>query len=150
MKIIATDWQTHGQELRAIREQVFIQEQQVPIADEWDDKDETAIHFLVQNARGEAIACARLLLENQSLLHIGRVAVLKAHRHSGVGRQLMHELVAYCKEHHVGCPIYLHAQTQRQTFYEHLGFVARGSVFMDAGIPHIEMWCGHNAREDYE
>lgn len=150
MKIFATDWQTHEYALRTIRERVFIQEQQVPVADEWDDKDETAIHFLVHNAQDEPIACARLLLENQSLLHIGRVAVFKEYRHQGVGRQLMLELIAYCKKHYAGSPIYLHAQTQRQAFYEHLRFTARGAVFMDAGIPHIEMWLDHNAREDYE
>lgn len=144
MKILATNWQTHEQALRTIRERVFIQEQHVPVADEWDDKDATAIHFLVQNAQRESIACARLLLENQSRLHIGRVAVLKEYRHQGVGRQLMCELVRYCTQHYAGSAIYLHAQTQRQAFYEHLGFTARGAVFMDAGIPHLEMWFNHN------
>jgi predicted GNAT family N-acyltransferase len=140
LRIISTDWQTHERSLRVIRERVFIQEQQVPVADEWDDKDESAIHFLVQNAHGDAIACARLLLENKSLLHIGRVAVLAEYRHQDIGRQIMRNVIAYCQEQHPGLPIYLHAQIARQVFYEHLGFIAEGPVFMDAGIPHIEMW----------
>ena len=141
--IIPTNWQIHEKSLRAIREHVFIHEQQVPIADEWDDKDETAIHFLVQNAHGKAIACARLLLENNSVLHIGRVAVLAGYRHQGIGRRLMQSLIRYCQEQYPGLPVYLHAQLERQAFYEHLDFTAKGTVFMDAGIPHIEMWFNH-------
>ena len=33
----------------------------------------------------------------------------------------------------------LHAQTSAQAFYSRAGFVARGVVFEEAGIPHIEM-----------
>jgi len=141
--IIPTHWLTHQQPLREIRERVFIQEQQVPIADEWDDKDETAIHFLVNTAAGKAIACARLVVEthaNQNLIHIGRVAVLAEYRHQGTGRELMAVIIRYCKGEYPGYKIVLHAQTTRQRFYEHLRFVACGEVFMDAGIPHIEMW----------
>lgn len=141
--IIPTNWQTHQQLLREIRELVFIQEQQVPIADEWDDKDETATHFLVTAAAGKAIACARLLVEthaNQTLYHIGRVAVLTEYRQQAIGRELMTAVIAYCKQAQPDYKIYLHAQTTRQRFYEHLGFAACGEVFMDAGIPHIEMW----------
>ena len=141
--IIPTNWQTHQQSLREIRERVFIQEQQVPIADEWDDKDESATHFLVTTPTGEAIACARLLVEthaNQNLYHIGRVAVLAEYRQQAIGRELMAAVIAYCKQENPDYKIYLHAQTTRQRFYEHLGFAACGEVFMDAGIPHIEMW----------
>jgi predicted GNAT family N-acyltransferase len=141
--IIPTNWQTHQQPLREIRERVFIHEQQVPIADEWDDKDEAATHFLVTTATGKAIACARLLLEtqtNQNLYHIGRVAVLAEYRHQAIGRELMTAVLTYCKQEHSDYKICLHAQTTRQRFYEHLGFTACGEVFMDAGIPHIEMW----------
>lgn len=141
--IITTNWQTHQQALREIRALVFIQEQQVPIADEWDDKDETATHFLVTTDAGIAIACARLLVEahaNQTLYHIGRVAVLAKYRQQAIGRELMAAVITYCKQAHPDYKIYLHAQTTRQRFYEHLGFTACGEVFMDASIPHIEMW----------
>jgi predicted GNAT family N-acyltransferase len=141
--IIPTHWQSHQQALREIRERVFIQEQQVPIADEWDDNDETATHFLAITNAGNAVACARLLVEthaNQTLCHIGRVAVLAEYRQQGIGRELMMAVIAYCKHAQPNYKIYLHAQTTRQAFYEHLGFAACGEVFMDAGIPHIEMW----------
>jgi predicted GNAT family N-acyltransferase len=137
--IIATDWQTHRESLRKIRDIVFIQEQHVPIADEWDDKDETAMHFLATNSQGVAVACARVLLE-KNLFHIGRVAVLTEHRQAGIGRGLMQFILDWCAQEHPDYKVYLHAQTSRIAFYEHLNFIAHGDVFMDAGIPHIEMW----------
>jgi predicted GNAT family N-acyltransferase len=142
--IIQTNWQTHRESLRHIRNVVFIHEQQVPIDDEWDDKDETAIHFLVTNTQGNAIGCARLLIEG-NLLHIGRVAILGEYREHGIGRQLMQFVLVLCAQQYPDFKIYLHAQTSRIAFYEHLGFIAQGDVFMDAGIPHIEMWHQTNA-----
>lgn len=149
--IIPTNWTTHQQQLREIRELVFIQEQAVPVADEWDDKDESAVHFLVCTEQNDAIACARLLVENrgnQLLCHIGRVAVLAKYRNQGIGRNLMNSIIAYCQQQYPEHLIYLNAQTSRQDFYAHLGFTARGAVFIDAGIPHIEMW--HSSQEATE
>lgn len=142
MQYLSTDWSTHSEALTQIRVGVFVDEQQVPIADEWDGKDEDAIHFLVQAADGTAIGCARLLVEGQ-LLHIGRVAVLAPWRKRGVGRKLMRSVLAYCAARYPGYHIYLHAQTSRVEFYKRLGFNIRGDEFMDAGIPHIEMWFDH-------
>lgn len=139
--IIKTDWQTHSRELSQIRQQVFIVEQQVPVEDEWDALDEAAIHFLVIQG-GQAIGCARLLIEeihHQPHFHIGRVALLKPFRNQGHGQALMKFVLAYCTAH-APHSIYLHAQVDRQAFYERLGFVAQGNIFMDAGIPHITMY----------
>ncbi len=140
-KIILTCWQTHSTFLSEIRTRVFIEEQQVPIKDEWDGWDETATHFLIQH-HDQAIGCARLLVEERDgkkYFHIGRVALLKAFRTRGLGHQMMQFILDYCRNI-APYPIYLHAQTQRRAFYERLGFVAHGYEFMDAGIPHITMY----------
>jgi len=136
--IISTHWTTHREALREIRDQVFIREQKVPIEDEWDGKDETAIHFLVSNAEGP-IGCARVLIE-ENLFHIGRVAILRNYRNQGIGRHLMQFVLTWCLQQNLNYRIYLHAQTSRIGFYEHLDFTAKGDIFMDAGIAHIEMW----------
>lgn len=136
-------WEEGKHALRDIRKRVFIDEQQVPQADEWDGKDEAATHFLVTTNSGEAIGCARLLNEihdGNSVFQVGRVAILAAYRQQNIGRDLMREVINYCKQVSAQNRIYLHAQITRQHFYEHLDFVACGDVFMDAGIPHIEMW----------
>ena len=139
--IVTTNWQTHHKPLRHIRDLVFIIEQKVPVEDEWDDKDETAVHFLVSDAE-RPIGCGRVLIEGD-LLHIGRVAILENYRNRGIGRDLMQHMLKWCKQQHPQRKIYLHAQTSRKGFYEHLDFVAKGDIFMDAGIEHIEMWYQH-------
>lgn len=133
------DWNLDGEQLKEIRYKVFIQEQAVDVADEWDEYDETATHFLVSKDSSIAIACARLLSEDNSF-HIGRVAVLAEYRHQTIGRQLMQFILNWCKQNNSQNSIYLNAQTSRINFYEYLGFKTQGDVFMDAGIEHIEMW----------
>ena len=140
--ILPTNWQTHSADLINIRTSVFMHEQQVCAADEWDGLDEHAIHFLALSETGDAVGCARLLSEvsaGNNFYHIGRVAILKPFRNQGIGHQLMQFIIAYCKQKAPHNHIYLHAQTERCHFYEVLGFIAEGNEFIDAGIPHISM-----------
>ena len=144
--ITPTSWQLHHADLTKIRTEVFMQEQHVSAADEWDGLDEQAIHFLVFSASGETIGCARLLHETtgeNNLYHIGRVAILKSCRNQGIGYQLMQFIIGYCKKTAPENNIYLHAQIERRNFYETLGFIAEGVEFIDAGIPHISMYLPH-------
>ena len=139
--IIITDWQTHSHMLSQIRTTVFVEEQKVPIIEEWDGLDESATHFLVQN-NNQPVGCARLLIDihKGSLhFHIGRVAVLKPFRNQNIGKTLMEFILTYCNAN-ASYPVYLHSQVERKTFYERLGFITSGDVFMDAGIPHITMY----------
>ena len=125
-----------------------MEEQQVSAADEWDGLDESATHFLILD-QNNAIGCARLLTEEHKgppCFHIGRVAVLKPWRGKGLGIALMRFIIRYCRKLAPGNRIYLHAQCERQGFYETLGFIAEGDMFMDAGIPHISM-SYHNDQE---
>lgn len=138
---LVVNWHTHAQDLSRIRREVFIEEQHVPVSDEWDGLDESAIHFLALH-NNQTIGCARLLIEShagQTCFHIGRVAVIKSHRQQGVGRRLMQYVLDYCRAR-APYPIFLNAQTERRRFYEHLGFRAQGNEFIDAGIPHINMY----------
>ena len=79
-----------------IRRLVFIDEQDVPEAEESDHFDavpavvKDCIHVLAW-LDSEPIATGRLLIDEppSELAHIGRVAVLAEHRGTGVGRALM-------------------------------------------------------------
>lgn len=133
-------WADAQQVLRQIRTEVFIQEQGVPVAEEWDGLDENAAHFLVRTLQGDAIACARVLTESEPRRYrIGRVAVLKAFRRQGIGRLLMRSIMDECSSLPGIIALFLHAQIESRHFYEQLGFVAEGEEFMDAGIAHIAM-----------
>ena len=125
------DWQQDNEPLKHIRRQVFIKEQRVPEALEWDQYDETSTHFLAINpASGEPIGTARLLPDGQ----IGRMAVLRSWRGFGVGTSLLKMALNACTG-----TAYLHAQVHAIPFYVAHGFIISGKEFMEAGIPHQKM-----------
>ncbi|WP_085917756.1 GNAT family N-acetyltransferase [Halomonas sp. CSM-2] len=127
------DWQALSDIASLIRRVVFIDEQQVPQDEEWDGQDPACHHFLAY-LDGNPVGTARLLPDG----HIGRVAVLAEARGTGIGGQLMAAAIATAQR--VGHPqVALSSQLHALAFYERLGFVAHGEVFMDAGIPHREM-----------
>ena len=45
-QVIEASWSEHEEVLKDIRRQVFIEEQEIPQAIEWDGMDEEATHFL--------------------------------------------------------------------------------------------------------
>ncbi len=124
-------WQFDQDAIRAVRTEVFIVEQQVPEAEEWDTDDESAQHFLALSSTGEAIGTARLTPDGR----IGRVAVKKAWRGQKVGDALMRTSIELA--HNRRMPeLKLAAQTYALAFYERHGFKAYGELFQDAGIEH--------------
>ena len=133
MHIIQTHWAAHAAELRHIRELVFIIEQAVPVALEWDGLDETAIHLLLF-VENKAVACARILNFNQ----IGRMAVLANYRRLGLGLELLNKAIDICKIKGATSVI-LSAQVYAIPFYEKAGFVVNSDVYDDAGIAHRDM-----------
>lgn len=136
------DWADAREDLCRIRTAVFMLEQKVAAADEWDGLDEQAVHFLVHTGSEQPIATARILREVDTKnlrFHIGRVAVLRDFRNHGIGHRLMEEIIAWCHAQDTEAKIYLHAQTSRRNFYKSLGFCPQGNEFMDAGIPHVYM-----------
>lgn len=132
LTVIVADWNKpeHQARLKAIREQVFMQEQGVSAELESDGLDDSAVHFLAYRDQ-QAIAAARLLSDG----HIGRMAVLKKWRQQGVGRAIMQVILNYSHSHAYPT-LFLHAQTQAVGFYETFGFQVEGDEFLDAGIPH--------------
>ena len=127
-------WDRDEDSLRRIREQVFVQEQKVPLELELDSRDQGALHLLAETMDRQPIGTARMLPDG----HIGRMAVLPEWRCRGVASALLRELVHIAREQGHSRP-YLNAQTHALDFYRHRGFVAKGEEFMDAGISHRRM-----------
>ncbi|MFA6040238.1 MAG: GNAT family N-acetyltransferase [Methylophilus sp.] len=135
-RMIECHWHSEFQaKLKIVREQVFILEQSVPVALEWDEHDATAIHLLALDAQEQAIACARILITNGS---IGRMAVMPAWRGLGVGSALLDKAVAICKAHAIG-NISLSAQTHALGFYQKAGFKVSSAPYLDVDIWHVDM-----------
>lgn len=128
------NWTEFSEQLRIIRDQVFIVEQNVPEDLERDPADTDYIHALARDEKGNDIATGRLLPDGK----IGRMAVLQPWRGKGVGRAVLDCLVDAAR-HRGDKEVYLDAQIDARNFYTANGFVAEGEEFMDAGIRHIRM-----------
>jgi predicted GNAT family N-acyltransferase len=120
----------------ALRREVFMREQGVSHADEYDDKDKDATH-VVTVQEGEVVATLRILWLPEHA-KIGRFAVRQSLRNQGVGSRLFAatlELIRQNGGEHIG----LEAQVDRIAFYERFGFHAYGEEYLDAGILHRRM-----------
>ncbi len=131
-------WEQLGEAARQVRTEVFVQEQQIPLELEWDEDDATALHAVAYNRLGMPVATGRLLQHGPNVAKIGRMAVNRVLRGSGLGRDLLHALMDAARQrgdHRV----VLHAQRSAEGFYRQLGFEGQGEPFEEAGIPHLEM-----------
>lgn len=124
-------WRDDQSALRDVRREVFIIEQQVPEALEWDDADAMSVHVLALDARGLPIGTGRLLADGQ----IGRMAVMRDWRRHGVGSTILDLLLTVARQQGFSA-VHLHAQTHALGFYARHGFVVHGEPFTEAGIPH--------------
>lgn len=133
LTVRAARWQRDRDTLKALRHQVFVVEQNVPLALEWDGEDANCRHALAF-IDGQAVGTGRLTADGQ----IGRMAVLEAARGQGVGAAILNELITLARADGLST-VYLHAQVHARRFYERAGFVADGPVFAEAGIDHVNM-----------
>ena len=125
-----------------LRTEVFVNEQNVPIELELDEKDnsEHTIHIGYFNG-DELIGIARLIDIDKEVVHIGRVAIDKNHRGEGIG----HKLILGCEDIakkvlNRDFNIELSAQVYIETFYKKLGYNRiNNNIYIDAGIEHIDM-----------
>ena len=131
-------WSALGLHAQAIRTEVFIDEQRIPKEMEWDEADRHCVHAVAFNRLGMPLATGRLLQEAPRIARVGRMASLQSLRSSGVGRRVLDALIDAARARG-DAEVVLHAQTSAAPFYARAGFAARGAVFEEAGIAHIEM-----------
>ena len=144
--IVETETAADREAAFAIRREVFCHEQGVSAAEEFDGLDAECRTYLVRLS-GEAIGTARARPVGAGAVKIERMAVLKPHRGRGHGRRLMRRMIGDLLDDGVGT-IALHAQCHAAAFYRHLGFVAEGEAFIEAGIPHVRMVLGGRRTRD--
>lgn len=131
MKITLADTDAARQACFNIRRAVFIEEQKIPEAEEWDEHDATCLHYLA----GEDAGTARIIAKGD-IAKIGRVAVTLSHRGTGLGFKIMSALMEDARTRGFALAE-LESQTYAIPFYERLGFVAEGPEYDDgSGIMH--------------
>lgn len=123
--------------IQRVRTEVFQVEQGVSPELEFDGLDDLSTH-LVAYWEDQPVGTARLRAIAPQMVKIERVAVLAAYRGRRIGEALMQRAIAHLTAQGV-VKARLSSQLHAQPFYERLGFVPQGSVFEEAGIPHIYM-----------
>ncbi|MDA9461224.1 ElaA protein [Enterococcus mundtii 3F] len=116
---------------------VFVVEQNCPYQ-EVDEIDEIAWHTYFKDEDGTILAYTRIYTEDDTV-HFGRVLVNQAHRKSGLGQKIVEQTLAVIEANAPGRPIVIGAQEYLRSFYESFGFQAISEVYLEDGIPHLDM-----------
>lgn len=132
------DWASLGELAHPVRKAVFVDEQGIPAAMEWDVADQTALHAVVVNRFGEGLATGRLVETSPGVGKVGRMAVQSSLRGQALGRMVLDALVEAARRRG-DREVMLQAQVSAEPFYLRAGFVRRGPRFEEVGIPHQEM-----------
>ncbi len=120
----------------AVRREVFIEEQQIPEQEEFDEFDTTALHLIVY-VDEQTAATGRIWHDGKSF-RIGRLAVLKKFRGQKIG-DLALRLLLY-KAFSTGAQtVEISAQTYIMPLYRKFGFKEYGDEYLDGGLPHMVM-----------
>lgn len=123
-----------------IRAEVFVVEQECAFNDV-DGKDYQCTHIFMEDENEEVVAYIRafppgISYENSSL---GRVLVKKEYREKGLARQIVQEGINYLFNSENRKEITIGAQHYLENFYKSLGFKKISEVYLDDGIPHVDM-----------
>ncbi|MFD3156927.1 GNAT family N-acetyltransferase [Haloimpatiens sp. FM7330] len=122
-----------------VRNEVFVIEQKCLYQD-CDKKDEKAYHlFGIEN--NEIAAYLRILEKGISYneISIGRVLVNEKYRGKGLARKILLQAIDFIEKNLNEKEIRISAQNYLVNFYKSLGFKIISDVYLEDGIPHIEM-----------
>lgn len=127
------------QEVFKIRELVFVVEQEVDRAEEYDEFEETSTHFIAR-LDGNPAGTARWRFTKNGV-KMERFAVLKETRGKGVGQALVAAVLAdvNANPEAKGKTKYLHAQLTAVPLYSKFGFEKVGDMFEECNIQHYKM-----------
>lgn len=124
---------------KAMRVAIFVEEQGVPLEDEFDRfdvLDGVCRHILVYH-EGEAAGTGRLRFVGD-YGKLERICVRKEYRKYGLGRVIIEGLEESARK--AGKTAFkLHAQVQASGFYRKLGYREASDIFEEDGIPHVIM-----------
>jgi predicted GNAT family N-acyltransferase len=118
-----------------IRRKVFVEEQNVPAEEEFDDFEKIATHYLAMMEDIPAGTARWRYTDNG--IKLERFAVLKEYRNQKVGSELLKAVLGDVIP--LRQLIYLHAQVQAVPFYKRHGFEKEGDMFSECDIDHYVM-----------
>lgn len=122
-----------------IRKAVFVEEQGVPLDDEFDEFDRldgNCQHILVYYDE-KPVGTGRVRVVD-SLGKLERICILESYRKFGLGKVIIRALEEIAEGMGVS-QVKLHGQTHAEGFYQKFGYQTSSDIFMEDGIPHILM-----------
>ena len=122
-------------DVRKVRNDVFVLEQGVSETDEYDEFESSARHYLI--TKNDVSCGVARWRKTDKGIKLERFAVLSKFRRSGLGKRLVKEVLKDVMP--MRQKIYLHAQIQTVYFYQKLSFAIDGKIFEEAGIKHYKM-----------
>jgi len=126
------DWATLGAAVLPLREAVYGQELGVAASDVDDD---AALHVLMRNRLGMAVAGGRLLPAVDGVGRIGRLATLPSLRGAGFGHEVVAALLQSSRQRG-DREVHATALIDALPFWARAGFVRSGDVFEEGGHAH--------------
>lgn len=122
-----------------IREEVFVREQKVAPDEEYDEFENSSVHFLAYVGQ-QPVGTARWRSTHKGV-KLERFAVLKPFRDQGVGQVLVRAVLEDIKNNPevANKDVYMHSQVSAMGLYEKFGFGKEGEKFMECGIEHYLM-----------
>jgi predicted GNAT family N-acyltransferase len=120
-----------------IRKEVFVEEQGVPLEDEFDEFDHLngqCEHILVCYEE-QPVGTGRVRWVDP-FGKLERICILEPYRKFGFGKVIITSLEEIAQERGAK-KVKLHGQTQAEGFYKKLGYQTSSSEFIEDGIPHL-------------
>ncbi len=124
----------------AIREEVFVEEQNVAKKEEFDEFEDESYHFVALDADNNPIGSARWRFTEKGI-KLERFTAKKNMRGKGLGTTIVQAVMDNIEEKaEKGTYLYMHAQLAAVPLYLKFGFQTEGDQFDECGIMHYLMW----------
>ena len=126
-------------EILRVRSEVFVVEQEC-VYNDVDGKDQKSVHIMIWEDK-KILAYLRVIEAGVSYTapSLGRVLVVKEARGRRLARRIVVEGMNYITNIWKKSRITIGAQDYLKEFYESLGFKPVSEVYLEDGIPHIDM-----------
>ncbi len=129
-------------DLLRLRVDVFVVEQTCPYP-ELDGRDlDAGTRHLAARTTDQALAAYLRLLAPGVVypgITIGRVVTAREFRGNGLGHALIEKAIELAGVIWPETPLYMGAQNYLRAFYESHGFEAISEIYLEDGIPHLDM-----------
>ncbi len=140
VKVIKASTEEEKQKTFAIREEVFVFEQQVDSSDEFDKFEDESHHFVALDQQNKPVGSARWRYTEKGI-KLERFTVKKDLRRKGIGSKIVEKVLGDIRE--FAKPetyLYMHSQLDAVPLYTKFGFQKKGEQFEECNILHYYMW----------